>query len=104
MTNYNTTTETSAEPTQTPRAGDPIEFREPPPPTPHPHSGTTKAFLAAIAHRPGEWAVMRTGMKAGSAHAAASYNRRNWQNAEFVARKDGDTYSVFARIKPAQDQ
>lgn len=88
-----------------PNAIDPnaIEFREPPPPLRVKAAGSWKAraaeFTRAIAYRRGEWAVFRTGLNQGLAHAYASDYRKKFPHTEWVARREADgTYSLFARV------
>lgn len=80
---------------------DQIEFREPP--MRSQASGTlaqqAAEFVRAIAYRPGEWAVFRTGMVAGNAYATASQYRKRFPHTEWVARRDTDgLFTLFARV------
>jgi hypothetical protein len=60
---------------------------------------TIADFLSKIAHRPGEWAVYRTNLQRGTAHAYASNLRKKFRKSEWLARKDRNgKYTLFVRV------
>lgn len=81
-----------------------IEFRQPPQTAGRPQDGKTwkdytAEFVNALAWHRGEWAVFRTGLKPSSAYAHAAMLRKQYPNAEWVARRDVDeTHTVFVRV------
>lgn len=60
--------------------------------------GKGRKALDAMTATPGEWVRHRTGQTQHQAHSYASWLRKTYPTAEWVARKDGDTYAVFGRI------
>jgi hypothetical protein len=77
----------------------PIQFRDPPPPIRDRISEKdVEAFLSELAQYPGRWAVYRTGMKNGNAFSMVKNRTIRHPEAEWVARKEGNSYTVFVRI------
>jgi len=79
-----------------------IVFRDPPPirrPRKQKAQSEAGQFLHDIAHRPGEWAVYRTGVNKGTSYSLVNKLRKAHPNSEWVARPGrGKTYTIYARV------